>query len=109
MLQWISSFIWDNNINDNNISNELCTRPGPGRNLAAELLDAKAKLNSPETIQKLRKMSLVTDAILMRTQLRKTKVSPRPTYFKPRHPVINQIASGDFCLHKYIDSNLLLQ
>jgi len=68
------------------------TLPGPGRNFRCEaLVEAKLKLRSPEIVESLRNASQVSEALLARRRLRHVVVTPRPTTFPTRNPVLREL------------------
>jgi hypothetical protein len=75
MLNWMSSFIWDDRITPTSIF------PFP----------PNISLNHVEVIKKLQDTSLVKEAMIQRTKLKKITPNERRGKFEPRSPVLQEL------------------
>lgn len=87
MLNWLSSWIWEQDLKDPNATNTESKSflSYPARNFPFQ--------NPSDVHSKLKEVSLQEQVESQLKMLRKIEIPPRPVKFPVRHPVLRQLLS----------------
>lgn len=92
MFAWVKSFF-------------IVAETGPAYNVTPELLvEFRSKLKAPSTVVAKPPHMSGLQMLLAKAKLRHVSTLPRPTTFLPKHPVMRQIALGEYKLRPLTSS-----